>query len=757
MRLATYVLVALVFPVVGSAGEWPQWRGPGRNAVSTETDLLQAWPAEGPKLAWKASNIGAAYSSVVVSEGLVFTTGRIDGNVICHAIDLKSGKTKWSQPIGKTSRNVMSTPTVHDGYVYAVDPDGELVCLRASDGNIGWQRSFMDEFDGRLMSGRGYGESPLVDGDRLICTPGGADAMIVALDRRTGKDIWKSRIPDIGQKGRDGAAFSSIGISHAAGVRQYVQLVGRGLIGIDSKDGRFLWGYNDISNQTANIPTPIVHGDYVFSANGYHAGSVLLKIEKHDGTTGVAAREVYRLKGNRFQNHHGGFVLIGDHLFGGHGSNNGLPTCLDFMTGKIVWKRRGPGIGSASVVAAEGRLYFKYQDGTIALIEATSEVYRLVSAFQLPNTGGDSWAHPIIADRKLFIREKSELYAFDLRISDARQPTPTPTNAVAPEFAKLSELGAEITVLSAKGTLADNDLFRYALATEPLTIVRLRNRHFSDGGELDKQITAELQRVPTEFALNVAGTPVSADGLRTVSELKQLRGLSIELCEALSDEDLKPLSKAAELRVLIATGTAIGTDGLKHLQGLSNLSALDLEVCDNASDECCDILNQIDSLRALVLKKTAFEKKRFSSAGIQKLASLRNLEYLDLYANAISDETLDHLKPFPKLKHLDLSLTTVTDKGLEKLEPFETLQSLTLLYSEGFAGPTITNAGLKPLARIQQLEQLNLVGAKITDAGIDNLKSLKNLKRLTLVGTRISKDGVKRLQDALQDCEISLQ
>ena len=135
--------------------------------------------------------------------------------------------------------------------------------------------------------------------------------------------------------------------------------------------GRFLWGYNDIANDTANIPTPVVIGDLVFSANGYNAGSVLLRIEPTSNGTGIVAREVYRLRGSHFQNHHGGFVLIDGHIYGGHGSNNGLPTCLELETGEIAWKRRGPGTGSASVIAAEGHLYFRYQDGVIAMIEAT--------------------------------------------------------------------------------------------------------------------------------------------------------------------------------------------------------------------------------------------------------------------------------------------------------------------------------------------------------------------------------------------------
>ena len=687
--------------------------------------------------------------------GLVFTTGRIEGDVFCFAIEHRTGKQKWARKIGTTARNVMATPTVHGDFVYAVDPDGELVCLSVSDGEIVWQHSFVEEFGGRLMSGRGYGESPLVDGDRLICTPGGADAMIVALDRRSGDVIWKSTIPDIGSKGRDGAAFSSIVISHAAGVRQYVQLVGRGLIGIEAKTGRFLWGYNDISNQTANIPTPIGRGEFVFSANGYHAGGVLLKIVRDESETGVTAHEVYRLMGNRFQNHHGGFVLIGDHIFGGHGSNNGLPTCLEFETGKIAWKKRGPGTGSASVVAADGHLYFHYQDGVIALIEANAEDYRLKGTFNLPSAGGDSWSHPVIAHGKLFLREQGDLSAYNLRSESPVVPLSTPTS-VLPEFVGLVRLGASVEVIAPKPLANQSRMYDFSVVDGQgtLSVVALSDRHVGADGALNEAVFKELQQLKSTFILDVAGSRISAKGIRQAAALKQLVGLGFEVCQHVDDASLEPLRDAKALRVIIAAGTSIGPQGLAHIADLPDLVALDLEVCDNVSDDSCDVLARMRKLRALSFKKTAFEPDRISAAGLRKLADLQELELLNLYADAINDESLKELKPFQKLRELDLSLTSVSDAGLQHLTPLKKLASLTLLYSEGFAGPKITNAGLKTLSEMSQLSTLNLVGAKIDDAGLDDLKRLQNLKQLTLVGSKISTGGLKQLRMALPDCAV---
>lgn len=753
-------IVVLIFVGVcasANADDWPAWRGANRNAVSQETGLIDAWPADGPPLGWRVPGIGKGYSSVVVSEGLVFTTGRIDGDVYYFAIELKTGKQKWASKIGTTARNVMATPTVHGKFVYAVDPDGELVCLSVSDGKIVWQRSFVEDFGGRLMSGRGYGESPLVDGERLICTPGGADAMIVALDRRSGDVIWKSTIPDIGKKGRDGAAFSSILISHAAGVRQYVQLVGRGLVGVEAETGRFLWGYNDIANQTANIPTPVGRADFVFSANGYHAGGVLLKIERDDSETGVSAREVYRLKGNRFQNHHGGFVLIGHHIFGGHGSNNGLPTCFEFETGKIAWKQRGAGTGSASVVAADGHLYFHYQDGVVALIEASTEDYRLKGTFNLPSAGGDSWSHPVIAAGRLFLREQEELFAYNLRAGARSIPSSTPTT-VGPEFAGLVRLGASAKIVSAKTAESRLRMFSFAVAGEQssLPVISLSDRQLSADGGLTEAVVKELRQLKSEFILDFVGSRVGSEGIRQVAGLRSLVGLSIAVCRQIDDAALESLADAMGLRVLVATGTGIGPEGLAHVADLPNLVAFDLEVCDNVSDSACDVLGQMTKLRALNLKKTAFEKDRVSAAGLRKLAGLQRLELLNLYAESINDEALKELQPFRNLRELDLSLTSVSDAGLKHLTVLEKLSSLTLLYSEGFAGPKITNAGLKSISEMAHLRTLNLVGAKIDDAGVDDLKQLRNLTKLSVVNSRISGEGLKRLRMALPDCRLDL-
>jgi outer membrane protein assembly factor BamB len=398
---------------------WPQWRGAKRDGIASDTGLVARWPAGGPELVWKANNLGAGFSSVSIADGRIFTMGdRADGQFVI-ALDLASGKQLWAARIGDVWEpggyaGPRSTPTVDGANVYVIGPHGDLVCLEAASGKELWHRSMQKDFGGRMHSGWGYSESPLVDGNKLVCTPGGPDAGIVALDKKTGRELWRSKIPRLGEQAGDGAAYSSLVVSNGAGVRQYVQLMGRGVVGVAARDGDFLWGYNRVANGTANIPTPLVEGDYVFASSGYGAGAALLKLEADD--PGVKAEEVYFLDGKDFQNHHGGMILLGDYLYAGHGHNAGVPICLEWKTGQTVWRHnRGPGSGSAAVAYADGNLYFRFQDGLVALIGATPEAYQEKGTFQIPDVEQPSWSHPVIAGGKLYLREQDALYCYDVK------------------------------------------------------------------------------------------------------------------------------------------------------------------------------------------------------------------------------------------------------------------------------------------------------------------------------------------------------
>ena len=408
---------------VAETANWPQFRGPNRDGKSADTNLLKQWDADGPALVWQASGLGTGYSSLSIGGDRLFTMGDIDGSQYVLALSAADGRTLWKTKIGPTwidrYPGPRSTPTVDGATIYALGTEGDLMALDAATGKVRWQKSLPRDFGGMVMSDWKFAESPLVDGDRLIVTPGGADAAMVALNKATGATIWKAKVPALGPAGRDGAGYSSVVISNGAGVKQYVQLMGRGVVGIRAADGQYLWGYNRVANGVANIPTPVVQGDFVFAASGYQTGSALLKLAAAPGGT-VTATEVYFLDGKQFQNHHGGFVLVDGHIYGGHGHRNGMPGCVELATGEIKWGGgtspiRNDGRGSAAIAYADGHVYYRYENGLVILVEATPAGYKEKGKLQVATSDLLSWSYPVIAGGKMYLRDKDTLYVYDLR------------------------------------------------------------------------------------------------------------------------------------------------------------------------------------------------------------------------------------------------------------------------------------------------------------------------------------------------------
>lgn len=396
-------------------GEWSRWRGPNGDGISYETGLLDTWPAEGPPLAWRTKGLGSGYGSVSVAGGKIYAMGDMQGRTWMIARKVEDGSEVWKADIGGGG-GPNCTPTVSDDLVFGLSDTGDLACCRTEDGSLVWSKNYGRDFgvDGR--PGWGFSESPLVDGDVLVCTPGNNQSLLAALDKKTGKTIWTTKVTDEQLKGsgHDGAGYSSIVVSHAGGVKQYVTLVGRGVVGVEAATGKLLWSYPDVANGTASIPTPIISGDHVFCSSGYGAGSALIKLNRSAG--GFEVQEVYFLAGNKMQNHHGGMIHKDGFVYCGHGHNEGFPLCIDGRTGKEAWRQgRGPGSGSAAIAYADGHLYFRYQDGTMALIEATPRKYNLKGKFKIASHNGESWPHPVIAGGKLYLRDQDELLCYDVR------------------------------------------------------------------------------------------------------------------------------------------------------------------------------------------------------------------------------------------------------------------------------------------------------------------------------------------------------
>lgn len=410
-RFFTGTLAVLVLGLAAaSADDWPQWRGPNRDGLSKETGLLKEWPPGGPKLLWKSTGMGAGYSSVSVSKGKIFTAGEADDSSFVLALDA-NGKKIWSARLGRPGdpdrrgAGPRCSPSVSDdNIVVALGQYGDLVAVDAADGKERWRKNVTRDFGGSMMSGWGYSESPLIDGDRVLCTPGGSKATIVAVNKNNGEVIWQTTGLS------DRAGYSSIVAARLGGVPQYVQITDSHVVGLAVDSGKILWRA-DRPGQTAVIPTPVVRDDLVYVTSGYGVGCNLFKVTAKDGAFNV--QEVYANK--TMVNHHGGVVLVGDHIYGY--SDRGGWMCQDFKTGEVAWSERGK-LGKGSIVFADGRLFLRSEGGkgTVAMIEASPSGFHELGRFDQPDRSDkNSWPHPVVANGKLFLRDQDVLLCYELK------------------------------------------------------------------------------------------------------------------------------------------------------------------------------------------------------------------------------------------------------------------------------------------------------------------------------------------------------
>lgn len=457
----TAIALALMATAVVTAADWPQWQGPGRDSKSPETGLLQQWPQDGPPLAWKSENLGGGDSAPAVVDGRIIAMANRGEDEIVWALSEKDGKELWATRIGPAFQQRPSqgkegpgcTPTVDGDRLYVEGLAGNVACLQAEDGKIIWQISMTEKF-GSSPPMWSYRESPLIDGDTVIVTPGGPDAIMVALDKQTGETLWQTKVPDqpvsasnvsaggqrvfgrqrsgrggrgdLGGRGRRGgfgrsrgagAAYSSPIAIDFNNQRQYVQLISNALIGVAASDGKFLWRYDKPANRMGiNCSTAVYHDGMVFASSAYGAGGGLVKLSTaEDGS--IKAEEIYAT--TEMQNHHGGMVLIDGCLYGASGGNEGgALACIDFQTGKVLWDQRQAGQRRAkgSLAFADDRLYYRMEDGTVVLIEPSSKEYVERGRFEQPDRRRQpAWAHPVIANGKLYIRDQDILFCYDVK------------------------------------------------------------------------------------------------------------------------------------------------------------------------------------------------------------------------------------------------------------------------------------------------------------------------------------------------------
>jgi outer membrane protein assembly factor BamB len=413
-RLLGCACGAMLLSVAAFAADWPEWRGPRRDAVSTETGLLKEWPKEGPRLAWQAKDIGDGYATPSVAGNRVYVlSNRGLENEFVQALSTRDGKQIWATRLGKVGNPeqmpsfpaARSTPTVDGGLVYALGSDGDLACIETVSGAIRWRKNLRGDFGG--VSGKsGYTESPLVDGDAVVVTPGGAQATMVALNKKTGETIWKSAVP-----GGDDAAFASAIVVEAGSRRQYAQFLAKGLVGVEAKTGQFLWRYDATGKGNTNIPTPVASGGYIYTTESHGPGGLIHLVAAGGG---VAAEQVYLLRG--LPSSIGGSVVMGATHYGTTG--DGL-VAADWATGKVLWKEGGTGEGA--ILGVEDRLYIHGENGDVILVEATREAYRQKGRFmpteRPKGTRGEmekAWTYPVVAGGRLYVRELGSLWCYDI-------------------------------------------------------------------------------------------------------------------------------------------------------------------------------------------------------------------------------------------------------------------------------------------------------------------------------------------------------
>ncbi|MCK5146130.1 PQQ-like beta-propeller repeat protein [bacterium] len=391
--------------------DWPQWRGANRDGLSAETGLLAKWPANGPKLVWQVTDLGEGYSTpAVVQNRIYIMTSDTLNNEYVKELDAVDGKTIWSSRVGAVGKpdqrpsfpGARSTPTVENGFIYALSSDGDMVCLEKISGKIIWQKNIVSLYNGESGTWA-YSESPLIDGEKVLVTPGGPDASVIALNKTTGDLIWKVAIP-----GCKSAGYASMVIAEGMGIKQYITMVDTGLAGINV-DGTLSW-LNGVIKGNGTIGTPITRDEYVYA--GSRNGCSAIKLSLSDDK--VVAESLYL--NSKLPNEIGGSVLVGDYLYGSKSKNL---ICADFLTGEIQWKEKLS--DNVSLCYADSKLYLHGYNGEVAMIEASPEAYKELGRFAPTNQPAHTkpmdsvWTYPIISNGKLYIRDGNSLWCYSIK------------------------------------------------------------------------------------------------------------------------------------------------------------------------------------------------------------------------------------------------------------------------------------------------------------------------------------------------------
>lgn len=386
------------------AGSWPQYRGPNRDNISTETGLLDRWPEAGPAVKWTQDGLGEGYSTVSIADGKILTMGTEGNAEVVIARDAANGKPLWTTKTGGalfrdgTGNGPRGTPTIDGDRVYALGANGDLVCLGIDKGEMVWSKNILREFGGSNITW-GISESVLIDGKQLYCFPGGRQATAVSMDKMTGRVLWRCMVD-----GSPSASYSSPILVESGNDKVLVNFVHTGVVGLRASNGAVLWGFNASANGTANCSSPLAEDGMVFTASGYGTGCALFRV-------GSGGRATLGYSNREMQNHHGGMVLLDGHVYG---FDEAILKCLNLKTGETVWQNRS--VGKGSLTCAEGLLYLRGENGTVGLCKATPTGYDELGRFEPANRSSKpAWAHPVVCGGRLYLRDMDSLAVYDIK------------------------------------------------------------------------------------------------------------------------------------------------------------------------------------------------------------------------------------------------------------------------------------------------------------------------------------------------------
>ncbi len=396
--------------VARSKSEWPRFRGPDQTNVSTETGLLKSWPEGGPEKLWSFDQAGSGYSSIVIGDGKLFHNGTVNGQLTAFAFDPETGEKIWEATFGSDEGDgdgyggmgsgPRSTPTYANGKLFVLSPLGKLVCLNAEDGSELWSADYITDFSGS-MGHWGYTESPFVDGNRVIVSPGGSTDSIVALNIDTGEKVWGTDLRDAGT-----AEYTSIVGAEINGTKQLVKLFMNKVVGVDAESGKKVWD-SDWRGATAVAATPIVSGDQVFITTGYGVGCKMVTVR------GKATSDEW--DNREMKNHHGGVAKFGEYIYG-FSDGPGL-MCQSWETGEMVWNHKERFTTKGSLCIADGLLFcLNEEGGGVTLAKASPEGFEKLGQFEIDQKSGrNTWAYPVVIGGRLYLRDQNYLVCYDVR------------------------------------------------------------------------------------------------------------------------------------------------------------------------------------------------------------------------------------------------------------------------------------------------------------------------------------------------------